>query len=623
MTIADLLPDDVETTLSGSYLAAMSAAQARDLDAATIFFEEALSLDPKNPFLLDRTFTLLLANGKVEQAFPIAERLVATSDISRMGQIALGIRALKNKNYRDSAERLNKGDRGELANLTASLLAAWAAAGGGETDAALKIVETTQGPPWFETFKLFNMALIADLAGRQADAVAYIEKSYKSDPSAMRVVETYARLLARAGRVTEAKVALDQFAKTGAALPVIQELSAEIAAGKKPAPLVASATEGAAEILYGLGAALSTQKGGDDVGTVYLRLSLYLNPKSELATMALAEVLRSSEDFARSSKIYDKIPKASPLRRTADMQIAFNADAEGKRADAIKDLKKLAVSDPKDPEVLTSLGTLYRNDKRYAEAADYYSKALAVITPDDPRNWLLYYFRGIAYERLNEWPKAEADFRKSIQLSPNRPDVLNYLGYSLVDKGMNVDEGTALIKKAVNLKPDDGYIVDSLGWAYYRLGHYDEAVAQLERAISLRPDDAAINDHLGDAYWKAGRKLEATFQWMHARDLNPEPADKPRILAKLAKGLDRVDEERVASATGNTVTDATTAAAAAPMPTTLTIKAGDSLWKIAEKLYGNGELYIRLIDLNRGKLRNPNRIEPGLVIEVPAPDSAK
>jgi len=621
-TISDLLPDDAQTTLSGSYLAAMSAARARDFDAATIFFEEALSQDPDNPLLLDRAFTLMLANGDVEAAFPIAERLVKATDSSRMGQLALGIQALKQKNYRESAERLSKGDRGELANVTAGLLSAWAAAGSGETDGAIKIVSTMQGPAWNDVFKNFNIALIADIGGRQGEALAAIEKAYKTDSSSMRVVEAYVRLQARAGNIDAAKRALAAYGQAGAGQPLIKALADEIAAGKKPAPMAANVAEGAAEVLYGLGSALGSEKGGDDIGLVYLRLALYLDPKSELALLALGDLLQNSQDFARSNSIFEQVPKASPLRRAADMQIAFNLDALGKKEDAIRHLKRLAASDPRDVEALTSLGTIYRGEKRYDEAAAMYGKALSVMGPDDPRNWLLHYFRGIAYERANDWPKAEVDFEKAMALAPNEPQVLNYLGYSWIDKGINIERGTELIKKAVSLKPDDGYIVDSLGWAYYKLGRYDEAVAQLERAITLRSDDVTINDHLGDAYWKVGRKLEATFQWAHARDLDPEPEVKERILAKLAHGLDKAEESQVAAVTGNTVTDATTSAAAAPLPTSVTVEPGDSLWKIATRVYGNGELYSRLIEANRAKFRDPDNIWPGTVIEIPALDAA-
>ncbi|MCX7297869.1 MAG: tetratricopeptide repeat protein, partial [Hyphomicrobiales bacterium] len=169
--------------------------------------------------------------------------------------------------------------------------------------------------------------------------------------------------------------------------------------------------------------------------------------------------------------------------------------------------------------------------------AESYSKGIALIAKPDKSNWVSFYFRGICYERSKQWAKAEADLKLALDLSPDQPHVLNYLGYSWIDQGINLDEGMAMIKKAVQQRPDDGYIVDSLGWAYYRLGNYADATAQLERAIGLKPEDPTINDHLGDAYWRVGRTLEAQFQWAHARDLKPDPDELPKILEKLEKGL--------------------------------------------------------------------------------------
>jgi Flp pilus assembly protein TadD len=160
-----------------------------------------------------------------------------------------------------------------------------------------------------------------------------------------------------------------------------------------------------------------------------------------------------------------------------------------------------------------------------------------VIGTPTRANWSLFYYRGIGYERTKQWPKAEADFKKALELYPDQPSVLNYLGYSWVDQGVHLDDGMAMIKKAVDQRPDDGYIVDSLGWAHYKLGQYDDAVKQLERAVTLKPSDPTINDHLGDAYWRSGRKLEATFQWKHARDAKPEPDELEKINAKLKDGL--------------------------------------------------------------------------------------
>lgn len=629
-SIADYLPDDAPTTLAGSYLSAVSAARAGDVDAATVFYEDALTEDPDNPVLLDRTFSILLVAGKIVDALPIAERLTNSSENNRMGQIVIGLDALKRKEYQNAANHFVKGDRGALANVTASLLGAWAAQGMNQTDAALKIVETMDGPQWYGTFKNFNMALIADLAGRKDVAVDSIVKAYQTDGASMRIVEAYARIMARAGKRDDALKALDSYTKSSPAQPLIQALADEIRAGKTPSALITTVQQGAAEVLYGIGSALSVEKGTDELGIIYLQLARFLDPKSELVIMALGDVLQGDGQLERSMAMFKLIPKDSPLHRAAKMQISVALDALGRSDEAAQTLRRLVAADPKDFEALTSLGTIDRDNKKFADAADMYTKALAAIDPQDPRNWLLLYYRGVSYERLNDWPKAEADFQQSLKLSPDQPQVMNYLGYSLVDKGIDLQRGTDLIKKAVQLKPDDGFIVDSLGWAYFKAGRYDDAVGQLERAIALNPVDSTINDHLGDAYWKAGRKLEATFQWAHARDMNPEPADKARILDKLAHGLNDqpiddhkldkhgLDKADASKAPGSSLAAAATGAAAALSPASVTVAEGDSLWKIAERIYGNGELYRTLIEANRHKLRHPNRIIPGFVIDTPA-----
>jgi Flp pilus assembly protein TadD len=217
--------------------------------------------------------------------------------------------------------------------------------------------------------------------------------------------------------------------------------------------------------------------------------------------------------------------------------MATDLDAIERTGEAEKQLENLVKEYPNDLEAIMALGNVLRGHKKFAECADVYSKGVDTLGKPEKANWVLFYFRGICYERSHQWPKAEADLKKALELYPDQPQVLNYLGYSWIDQGTNLDEGMAMIKKAVQQKQDDGYIVDSLGWAYYKLGEYDEAVKQLERAIELKPEDPTINDHLGDAYWHVGRTLEARFQWAHARDLKPDPEDLPKIEAKLKDGL--------------------------------------------------------------------------------------
>jgi nucleoid-associated protein YgaU len=202
----------------------------------------------------------------------------------------------------------------------------------------------------------------------------------------------------------------------------------------------------------------------------------------------------------------------------------------------------------------------------------------------------------VSFERSKRWPEAESDFRTALELNPDQPQVLNYLGYSWVDRGANLDEALNMIKKAVDARPNDGYIVDSLGWAYYRLARFEEAVTALETAVQLRAEDPVINDHLGDAYWKVGRQREAMFQWAHARDLDPEEEDLPEILAKLQHGLDGVPSEDLVTV----------------------VAAGESLWVIAERLYGDGAMYEALFNANKDIIKDPNLIHPGMTLSMPA-----
>jgi Flp pilus assembly protein TadD len=310
----------------------------------------------------------------------------------------------------------------------------------------------------------------------------------------------------------------------------------DIKGGDKLAALVESVQAGAAEVLYGLGASLGRQ-GGEDLALVYLQLALYLQPKHALALLSLADLYENLKKPHLAIKIYERMPVDSPLRRNAEIQLGVNYDAIDRTDEAKKHLEKLIATRADDLEAIMALGNILRARKSFQECAEVYGKGIATVAKPEKPNWLIFYFRGICYERDKQWPKAEADLKKALELFPDQPHVLNYLGYSWVDQGVHLDDGMAMIRKAVDQRPDDGYIVDSLGWAYYRINNFEEAVKHLERAVELKPEDPTINDHLGDAYWKVGRILEARFQWSHARDLKPEPEELEKIQAKLKSGL--------------------------------------------------------------------------------------
>jgi Flp pilus assembly protein TadD len=286
-----------------------------------------------------------------------------------------------------------------------------------------------------------------------------------------------------------------------------------------------------------------------EVASLYLRLALYLDPNTAggLAALALGNLLDGAGQGEAAIEAFELIQPDAPFRGLGVLRAALALDRMDRTEDAERAFKEAVSRNPDDVQTYVSYGNMLRGRERFAEAAEVYSDAIDRIEAPAKADWSLFYFRGIAHERTKEWEKAEADFRKALELFPDQPLVLNYLGYSLVDKGLKLDEAMDMIRKAVELRPTDGYIVDSLGWAYYRLGRYDAAVTELERAVSLRPEDPVIHDHLGDAYWKTGRTLEAQFQWRHARDFGAEGPELELILRKIAEGR-LIEEPRDAAA---------------------------------------------------------------------------
>ena len=310
----------------------------------------------------------------------------------------------------------------------------------------------------------------------------------------------------------------------------------ELEAGKKPALVVTSATEGLAEVFQGIGEALASD-GVVDAGQIYLQLALYAKPDYTVAHYALGELYDQLKNYDLAAASFEQVPRASPLWLNAQLRKAYDLNSLEKIDEAKTLLKELVVAFPEDMRAYYTLGNLLRGNKEYTEAVDYYSKAIERLGPEDKAHWSVYYARGVCYERMKEWPKAEADLKKALDLDATQELTLNYLGYSWVDQSLNLKEAMDLIRRAVQKRPNDGYFVDSLGWAYYRQADFPQAVKQLERAVELKPDDPVINDHLGDAYWKVGRRLEAKFQWKQALDLKPETDDEVRIKKKLEAGL--------------------------------------------------------------------------------------
>ena len=539
-------PIEIGGTQSGNYLAALVAGARQDTRAAAAYFREALRADPRNAILLERAFVASLSNGEMPQAFALAERLVRTDPKNGLAQLALGARALKQRQFATARTHLSRGGNTRRGDVTAILLTAWAWAGSNDFNKAIEAADRLNERN-FALFRDFHAGLMAELLKRPQEASRRMRAAYMADKNTLRLAEAYARLQSRQGRPQEALNILRAFDEALPRHPVIVDAMERLEKGQTLEPLVNNAAEGAGEVLYGLGAA-GVRQGDEIASIVYLRLALFLSPNHGLAVISLGDLYERIKQGESAIEVYASMPVTSPLRSTAELQIGLVLESLERKDEAQKHLETLVARDPTDPDALLALANLQRTRKLFAEAADTYSRALALSEKTGRADWTTYYFRGVSYERSKRWPQAEADFKKALELYPDQPLVLNYLGYSWVDQGLNLDEAFRMLRKAVDLRPEDGYIVDLLGWAYYKLGKYEDAVRELERAIELKPADPVINDHLGDAYWKVGRRLEAQFQWNHARDLNPEPEDLPKILRKIEAGLEETPPKPAAEA---------------------------------------------------------------------------
>ncbi|MET0444977.1 MAG: tetratricopeptide repeat protein [Pseudorhodoplanes sp.] len=529
-------PDPARVSPSGNYLAARHASQQRDAASASAYYRAALRADPKNPELLDRAFIASLAEGDIEEAVKLADRVLQVSKNDRTARLVLGVRAIKTKQWQQARLNLAQSVRGPVTDLTAALLIAWTHYAANDSKTAIDVIDKLQGPDWYALFKDQHAGLILDIANKKPEAKRRFEKVQKLDGNNLRLVEAYGSFLSRNGTKDESLEVFRTFEKALPRHPLIMQEIKEVESGQKLPPLVQNAQAGAAEVLYGIGAALG-RRGGEDLGLAYLQLALYLEPKHPLALLSLADLYEAMKKPQLAIDIYRKVPPESPLFRNSEIQLATNLDSLEKTEEAKDHLKKLIADNPKDLEAILALGNIERARKSYEDCGKTYTKAIDLIENPTRANWLVFYFRGICHERAKNWPGAEADLKKALELFPDQPHVQNYLGYSWVDQGMNLDEGMRLIRRAVEQRPDDGYIVDSLGWAHFRLGNTEDAVKNLERAVELKPDDPTINDHLGDAYWRTGRQLEAQFQWQHALQLKPDADETKKIEEKIKVGL--------------------------------------------------------------------------------------
>ncbi|MBV6633600.1 MAG: tetratricopeptide repeat protein [Alphaproteobacteria bacterium] len=524
----------IRETASGSYLAGHLAQGAGDWSSAALFMNNALAGDPDNYRLLQRAFLLNLGGGEVEEALKQAEKLAEQEQALDLALVLLMVEAVKQGEL-EAAKEINDRITDEgLQTVLKPGVRAWLAAGDGDVEAATAALEELRAFGGFEALIALHRAFIFDYLGRVDEAEAEYQNAL-SLSTTLRAGQAYGSLLGREGNVDEAIRLYDTFrARDGSRL--LAAGIRRLEAGGPPARGFETVSDGMAAILFDFSSVLQGEL-GTELTLVLLQIALHAQPDFPLAQLLLADILTRREQYPAADKAYLTIPADSDIGLAAAIRRANMLDDSEQDADALTLLRRKVRTYPSEFALHGRIGDLLRRDEQFVAAISSYNKAINLLPEVQADNWILFYTRGISYERSDQWPLAEADFKRALELRPNQPFVLNYLGYSWADQGVNLRQAEQMIRTAVQLRPQDGFIVDSLGWVLYRLGRFDEAVGILEEAVALSPGDQTINDHLGDALWRVGRELEARFQWQRAIDLNDDAEITETARDKLKNGL--------------------------------------------------------------------------------------
>ena len=511
----------------GAYLGGVVAATLGDPDAASTRLLEVLETDPGDPAVRNQAFVFSTLAGRAEAA-----RLAPQVGSNPLAPLVLGNDAARRGDWGAAQASYGHVAGSALNELLRPLLSAWSQQGAGKTDLALRtLTSQAQSNPVAAGVYALHAAMVADQAGRLSQAGRLYQRAATLYPGSDLVfVQSYASFLARTGRTADAHALVHALVQ---ALPLLAIAEPALDASLSTMP-VATPVQGLARGFLTV-ASLIQQQGprGRETEEFMLRFALDLQPDLAPARLLLADLQSSGDQPRQALATLRLIPQGDPLAPVALLRAGIIGGAAGERAEAQATLERLVEGFPDRAEPQQALGDLLQDDGHYAAAIHAYDQAIRLMSPLNGGDWPILFARATAYDRNRQWPQAQSDLQHALQLSPNQPFLLNYLGYSWVERRQDLGGARLMIERALDSKPDDGSIRDSLGWAMVRQNDIAGAVHQLERAAELMPEDATVNYHLGVAYWAAGRRIEARDQWHWALNLHPDKQEEARIRAAL------------------------------------------------------------------------------------------
>jgi tetratricopeptide (TPR) repeat protein len=535
-------PDTVPAPLPvspGEYLSGQFAESQGDRSAAIRYIREGLRQDPGNRELTLKLYTLLLTQGDIAGALQIAHAMKSDAHGSFAPNLLLATESIHRKDYPVALTYLIRQESNQLSSMIIPILQSWAKIGMNQVHQPVSYSDIGVSGEGEDTpFAAYHLALLNDAAGFRAEAEEYYDAALEGTKKIpYRVYEEAMSYYTRNRRTDKAQALQQRYRKQNpdAALFGEPPLSRK--------PDIDTPAKGFAELYYSLASVLFSANAVQEE-TIFLRLALYLQPDFPSVQFLLGNAQEQDGHYAAAIATYGAINRNSPFYIRGRIRTAYDLSMLGRQDEALKLLGEQENGKTENPDMLLTRGDILRNSQHFAEAAAAYTLAIQAIGKPQPQDWPVFYSRGICYDHAGQWAKAEADFRKSLDLQPGQPDVLNYLGYSWLVRGHNVERAKRMIEQAMEARPDDMHIIDSMGWAQYLTGDYDSAVQYLEQAIDLAPDDPTVNEHLGDVYWRMGRKTEARFQWERALTFRPDAETEKALRQKLASGLPMLEPVR-------------------------------------------------------------------------------
>jgi len=527
-----------QDTFSGAFLASQFAQREHQWSDAVRYMDILQDLHPDQVDLMKRSLVLDMGANQAESAIQAADYLITSGQLDDTTQMLATLFAItgafKDHDYARAKTLIQTIPDGRLSDFITPLLSGWAAAAQDDFN-----IQRLGG----NALHIMHGVYMADFLNRSDNTAPLLRELTQTQDLALNDIERLGDLYLHIGNIEAALNLYQDYLRIKPSEDRVADKAAILGSHKGDVPpslllytTITSPAQGLARAYYDM-AYILTQDYADDSALIFANMALYLDADLTEAHLLLADLAARSGQMRRATDHYSAVLQGSPYyneaRRSA-ADVYEDTDLPDRAIRILNDLYK----DTGSVSALIQIGNIHRRQDDFRAAIRTYNKAEDHLGGTiNEAYWHLHYVRGMAYEQNKQWELAYTDLKAALAYRPNHPYLLNYLGYALADRGLELDRALSMIKNALLQQPRDGFITDSLGWVYYRLGRYEEAVPYLEKAVALEPADAIINDHLGDAYWKVGRKLEARFQWNRAQGNTDDPELLSRIADKITNGL--------------------------------------------------------------------------------------